>query len=222
MPSRGRRTNVALTAFLWAGNRKQVSTGRNNRVGSERRSMERVTASDQCLSTWGSLWILLFPLSTLWTPGGEWEPYLYPSLLLSSSFSLLSVRIEAPRFSLCRFGKWFLTPQGGVISTQLSWDHSVPTMGFLFAVETLSATPARPTQLLRACLRNHKSQSRCWTRKHQWLTEWLEANPYSWCCNSVLGCQLRAASHCTWHCANTKAEIWPSLYKSLNKARTGR
>lgn len=34
MPSRGRRTNVALTAFLWAGNRKQVSTGRNNRVGS--------------------------------------------------------------------------------------------------------------------------------------------------------------------------------------------
>lgn len=169
MPSRGRRTNVALTAFLWAGRRKQVSRGRTTVLGVKRRSTETETAP--CLtsacppgeSPGESLNPDLSPHSELQgVNGNHISISLYPFLSLSSSFSLLSAQL---RPALC------------------------PSFHFVFSVETF-CNICPPNSAAQGCLRNHKSQSRWWLRKHQWLTELFRANPYYWC-------QLRAACHCS-------------------------
>lgn len=125
MPSRGRRTSVALTAFLWAGNRKQVNTGKDNCVGSGKEEHGKSASLPAWteLSTWGkcprtALESCCFPTS---------EPYLYPSPSLSSSFSLLPVRLEALGFSaglLSDFGH--LREMRSVPSSAET--HSVPTI----------------------------------------------------------------------------------------------
>lgn len=102
MPSRGRRTNVALTAFLWAGNRKQVNRGKKNRVGGGK---EEHGKSDS-LPAWPvpvhlgkvsleSLWVLLFP-PTLSSRG--WMGTLFISLPFTL-FSLLQRWAEVLGFS---------------------------------------------------------------------------------------------------------------------------
>lgn len=138
MPSRGRRTNVALTAFLWAGNRKQVSTGRNNRVGSGK---EERGKSD-------SLWPLpvhlgkplnpaVPPLNTLNSRG--WMGALFISL--SFALFLLFSPISEDR-----------SPQ--ILSLQVWWVRS-PRILSLQVWQVISHTSGRsdqcPAQLRPLC-----------------------------------------------------------------------
>lgn len=206
MPSRGRRTNVALTAFLWAGRRKQLSTGRTTVLGVERRSMETVTASlltSACPPGENPGEALNPDLSpTLWAPGGEWELFL---LFLFLSFLFLSLSFTLFLLFSPISKAWGSLQVWGVISypsgrcdqcpAQLR-PPLCPLFRFICSVETF-CNICPPNSAAQGCLRNHKSQSRWWLRKHQWLTELFRANPYYWCCNNVMVCQLRAACHCS-------------------------